>query len=382
MRMLGHKVEVPAKEEVLPPADPSNPNPLAVRPPIQPQPPPNPNDPTKKVVKKEELPTASKIAVAQDEKKVNFTLDLKMDAEWSRLLSMASLMSCGLRAEMDVAAGLLTRFELARAGKLLPEKGLSERGVPPGNYPPGAFQRPPSNARRFIREPMNRVSWMAGLLPFLGQETLYGRINFNDSWRDPSNWAPAGTLVSQFLDPTFPPNTRYVATPGLPFGLAATHYVGIAGVGLDAADYATDDPANITRRGVMGYDNGISLEEVRQGHGLSNTILMVQVPPDSITGVSPWMAGGGSTLRGVPDKNSVAPFVYSVPGKDGKTRRGTHALMADGSVRFIDQNVSDEVFKALATAKSPLPENADLDSIDSKTPLLKAPKTGTVPGKK
>jgi hypothetical protein len=119
----------------------------------------------------------------------------------------------------------------------------------------------------------------------------------------------------------------------------------------------------------------MSLEELRQGHGLGNTMVMIQVPPDSATGFGPWMAGGGSTLRGVPEKNSAAPFVFSMPGKNGAPRRGTYAVMADGSVRYIDQNVSDEVFKSMATAKRPFPENYDPDGPDSLTPLVQSPKT-------
>jgi hypothetical protein len=221
---------------------------------------------------------------------------------------------------------------------------------------------------------MQRVSWIAGLLPFLGHETLYSRISFKQSWRDPVNWVPAATLVPEFLDPSYPPSTYSLTRPDLPFEPAATHFVGIAGVGLDAADYDPADPATITRRGVMSYDKGLSLEEVRKGHGLAATIVMVQVPPDSMAGATPWMAGGGSTLRGVPKKNSMAPFVFSSTGKDGQARRGTYAIMADGSVRFIDQNVSDDVFKAMVTANGPLPEDYDLDGVDGKTPLVKAPK--------
>lgn len=373
-RFLAHKVEVPAREETLPPINPNSPNAPA---PPPPQPPPMTSADSGKALikpKKEELPTASKITVNQKEKTVEFLLDLKLEpSDFGKLHAMAQLMACGVRAEMEVGSGLISRHELARAGKLLPEKGLSERSVLPGNYPPGAFPRPFNNAKRFMREPINRVSWMAGLLPYLGHNTLYQKINFNDSWRDPTNWIPASTLVSEFLDPSYPTSSHYLTLPGLPFEVAATHYVGIAGVGLDAADYDSADPAYITKRGVMSYDKGLPLEEVRQGHGLGNTILMLEVPHDNLVGVNPWMAGGGSTLRGVPEKNSVAPFIPSGTRKDGRPR-GTYALMADGSVRYIDQNVADEVFKAMATAKRPLPDGFDPDASDSKTDLVKPPK--------
>ena len=42
-------------------------------------------------------------------------------------------------------------------------------------------------------------------------------------------------------------------------------------------------------------------------------------------------------------------------------KRGAFALMTDGSVRFIDQGVSDEVFQAMCTVKGPLPPNFELN---------------------
>ncbi len=346
--ILALKVAVPKKEEL-----PGNP--------------PTPVDPTKA---KAEPP--SKITVKHKEKSVEFVLDLKFNsAELRKLHGIAALMACGLNAEMEALAGMFTRHDLAKAVKSLSEKGLAERAVPPGQFPPGAFLHTGSPSQRFLREPMQRVSWMAGLLPFLGQDTIYGKINFKDSWRSPSNWLPAATLIPQFVDPTYPPSSFYVAGLGLPLEPAATHYVGIAGVGLDAADYDPADPANAKKRGVMSYNNGLRLEDIAKGHGLGNTIVVMQVPPDSLTGVTPWMAGGGSTLRGVPDQNSVAPFVFNDKDASGKTtRRGTYALMADGSVRFIDPSVSDDVFKAMATATSPLPDGFNPDSPDSKTPKV------------
>jgi hypothetical protein len=364
-RVLAVKVVVPKKDD--PPGTPT--------PPI---------DPAKT---KNEPP--SNITVKRKDKSVDFLLEMKFtSAEMSRLHGAASLMACGLNAEMDALGGMFTRHDLGRAVKALSEKGLTERNVPAGQFPPGAFLYTGNPSQRFLREPLQRVSWMAGLLPFLGQDTVYRKINFKNSWRSPSNWLPAATLIPQFVDPTFSARSFYVEGLGLPFEPAATHFVGIAGVGLDAADYDPADPATAKKRGVMSYDQGMTLEEIAKGHGLGNTIVMIQVPPESATGVNPWMAGGGSTLRGVPDKNSIEPFVFDSKDASGKaTRRGTNALMADGSVRFIDASVSDDVFKAMATATAPLPDGYDPDGADSKTPKVidtkrPAGKTPLTPNKK
>jgi hypothetical protein len=128
---------------------------------------------------------------------------------------------------------------------------------------------------------------------------------------------------------------------------------------------------------VLNYEQSMSVGAVQKGRGTANTILMIQVPHDGVAGVTPWIAGGGSTLRGVPEKHSIAPFVLSTD-RDGKViqrkgKRGTYALMTDGSVRFMDQNVSDDVFKAMCTVSGPAPEKFNLDA-DENTPLDPDPK--------
>jgi hypothetical protein len=208
---------------------------------------------------------------------------------------------------------------------------------------------------------------MAGLLPFVGQDSLYNRLSFRNNWRDPANWLAAKAVIPEFLDPMYPDSTRQVVINGVPVDFGATHFVGIAGVGLDAAGYPRDDPAYIAKRGIFGYDRSATVKEVAQGRGVSNTIAIIQVPHDGPAGVTPWIAGGGATIRGVPEKNSIAPFVLTKDrngniitykgSKDKDARRGTYALMADGSVRFIDQNISDDVFKAMCTIGGGAPED-------------------------
>jgi hypothetical protein len=395
-RLLGLKVELPKLETAAADNQPPGPQgggplrPGGLRPgggPLRPgggpgggQVPPGPMPPSTKAPTKAD-PTTSHIDVTLQEKMLEFELNLVLDQQALASVYVVTALAAGaLRAEMDLAASSPARHTLARAGKELGVKGLSKAGVPPGVWPPGAFPR--IGGTRLDREPLQRVSWMAGLLPYLGQDGLYSRIAFKDSWRDPSNWLAARTLVPQFLDPTFPDSSRTTSVPGVPVDLAATNYVGIAGVGLDAASYRPDDPATLHKRGVLGYDQSYSVAAVQKGRGTANTILMIEVPHDGLTGVSPWIAGGGSTLRGVPEQNSIAPFVLT-KDRYGKViqhqgKRGTYALMTDGTVRFITESVADDVFKAMCTVNGPAPEKFDPDrdpntprvaDADSKAPL-------------
>jgi hypothetical protein len=321
----------------------------------------------------DEQAKSSRILVVMADKAVKFRLDLVLPGQaLEQATSLLSMMVLGLKAETDIAGGENLRWRLAEAGKLLGEKGRSDRGVPPETFPPGAFPRPLAT-KRTDREPPSRISWMAGLLPYLGHDTLYSRIDFNKSWRDTRNWMAARTLVPEFIDPSYPYYARYAVYPGMPLDCAATHYVGISGVGVDAAEAAAGDPAMVGKLGIFGYDRATPLKTIQEkGRGLANTVLMIRVPYDGNSGVTPWMAGGGSTVRSVPEKNSLEPFLSTDP--DGQ--RGTYALMADGTVRYLKKGMSPEVFKAICTVDGPTPNNFFMDD---EFPPLKEPKKAAAP---
>jgi len=255
-------------------------------------------------------------------------------------------------------------FDLAEAVKDDSKKNLA--------FPRGTADRKGLNFGRPY-PPDERVSWMAQLLPYLGYEDVYRDINPERGWRpeyDAGNkrWlddnARAGAvLIPAFLDPASHPRTWSMQLPSMPGRIyGATHYVGIAGVGLDAAEYSADDPVQAKKMGIFGYYRQTKLDDVKDG--LSNTILMIQVPP---TYKRPWIAGGGATVMGVPEKNSIAPFVSTKRGD----KAGTYVLMADGSVRFITADISDDVFKALCTINGGDKADGDKDTQPVPPPAAK-----------
>jgi hypothetical protein len=88
--------------------------------------------------------------------------------------------------------------------------------------------------------------------------------------------------------------------------------------------------------------------------GLENTIAVLQIPPDFKT---PWLAGGGSTIRGVPETDSIRPFVCT----EYQGKRGTFAIMANCDVRFLPEGIPDTDFKALCTIAGG--EKVDVDRV-------------------
>jgi Protein of unknown function (DUF1559) len=300
---------------------------------------------------------------------VNVELDWKLVYN-SRVMPPVRSVVEGRRGKAVMMAGRSHWTNLAAAVRKLND------AKPAGGaqtYPRGALPRRPDMERFGMPYPPDqRVSWMVDMLPFLGYDALYSEIDKDKSWNHDLNLKPGERWVPEFLNPNAPPETWVAVLPSLRGRvLGATHFVGLSGIGLDSADFA-DDEQHAKKLGIFGNDRDTKLEDVQKGDGLSNTIFMIQVAPNL---QRPWIRGGGSTVQGVPETNSVKPFVTLQDG--GKF--GTYAVMADGSVRFIASTIDDEAFKALVTYKGG--EKVDIDQIAPRVDKgeLKTPGSEDVP---
>lgn len=234
-----------------------------------------------------------------------------------------------------------------------------------GTVPFAAYPRPVDASRFGVPfRPEQRVSWMAELLPYLGYEGLSRKIKRDRAWDDNPSGEESNLLAGSAWIPEFlshdSPNSAWRAHlsvgPGHDVLLGATNFVGLTGVGMDSGDYP-DKPEFAKKLGLFGDERQTKIADVIAGDGLANTIFMIEVPP---TIQRPWIRGGGATAQGVPETGSIKPFVSAT--KNGK--RGTFALMADGSIRFISETINDDVFKALATYKG----GEKIDNIDQIAP--------------
>jgi hypothetical protein len=221
-----------------------------------------------------------------------------------------------------------------------------------GQFPRGTVSSPDSG-RGLDWRPDQRLSWMTQILPYLANGEFKDlKPVYDKAWyEDLTNMKIGFTVIPQFVAPIKSDNPiyYYVNYPNLPLPAkgpkldlwAATHFVGMAGVGLDAAEYRADDPATAKKRGVFGYDRETKKKDITDG--LDQTIVLIQVPPDP---KSPWIAGGGSTVRGVSeDLDCVQPFVCT----EYQGKPGTFAIMGDFKVRFIPANIDAKTFQAMCT---------------------------------
>jgi uncharacterized protein (TIGR03067 family) len=183
-------------------------------------------------------------------------------------------------------------------------------------------------------------------------------------WYAKENLPAAEEWVPEFLVPYYPQTSWRAYHPMAEHHvLGATNFVGLAGLGLDAGRYDPANPEHAKKVGIVGYDWGSKPEEITDG--LSNTIYLIQVKPGL---QRPWIAGGGATVMAVDDKatNPVEDFVHSTPDN----KRGTYVLMADGSVRWVNDTIDKKVFLGMVTRAG----GENLGDLDAKAPKMAAPK--------
>jgi prepilin-type processing-associated H-X9-DG protein len=175
-----------------------------------------------------------------------------------------------------------------------------------------------------------RLSWYVPVVAGMQHGELAASVDKQASWDAEQNGF-AATFPNRFFQcPTVYPlqdsNT----------GWAPTSYVGIAGIGTDAALLPQSDP----RAGFFGYDRQLTLKDVE---GRRDTLMMVV---ETRRTLEAWTAGGPPTTRGL--EPGADPYVGKRGQFGGLHRGGANALFADGSVRFLSNDISPTAFEGFA----------------------------------
>jgi len=198
-------------------------------------------------------------------------------------------------------------------------------------------------------------SWLVPLLPYLGHNDVFQLYDLTKGWHDGKNLLVSVIEIPAFFDPS---DTRHHWL-GFPFhgdGPALTHFVGMSGI-EERNQVAAKLPRTDPRAGVFGYDQVARDSEITDG--TSNTIMLI----GSGTVQSPWVQGGGATIRGARE-----PYFGELTGFGSKSVTGGGALvvMADGSVRAISKDIDPAVFRSLCTIHGA--ESVDQAKLESMAP--------------
>ena len=158
----------------------------------------------------------------------------------------------------------------------------------------------------YIVDPQGRPlhSWRTLILPYLEQEPLYKKIDLSKPWNDPANADAYRTVpaIYRCTGATLPPNY--------------TNYLG--SIGENACFHPTEPRA---------------ISEITDG--TTNTLMVFEVAEENAVH---WMAPLDAS------EDMVLKF-----GKNGKLAHpgGTQLALADGSVRFISEDMPPATLHAL-----------------------------------
>lgn len=206
-------------------------------------------------------------------------------------------------------------------------------------FPTGTVQNP-------ALPPERRLSWLVEVLPYAEQGRAYNKFDLMRGADDPVNEGAASNRFRNLVCPSsgeYDHNTSRWKSP-----TPITHYVGVAGIGTDAAELPLKHP----RAGVFGYDRRTSLKDGFPD-GTSNTLLLIETANEP----GHWAFGGRATVRGF--EPGTAPYIG--PGRPfGGFHNGGPVLVgerlhtctvafADTSVRSLTSATAPEVLEALAT---------------------------------
>ncbi len=216
---------------------------------------------------------------------------------------------------------------------------LKQIGLAAHNYRDTHAEFPPGTVLHPTLSPDERLSWQVTLLPDLEQPKGSEKFDRGEAWNAPANVGAekacqVPVLMCSGLRGTYP-------------SFAHTNYIGVAGIGPDAASLARDGPGI----GFFGYDRKLKLDDVKDG--TSNTLMVLETAAN----LGPWVRGGPSTVRGLnlsdePLLGEGRAFggLHRAEKTFGGTRPlGAQMLLADGSVKLSPVHVEAHILGALAT---------------------------------
>lgn len=216
----------------------------------------------------------------------------------------------------------------------------------------------------FITNPETRHihSWCSLLLPQIEESPLYRSINYNVSALDAANLAVASTVIPLYRCPSFV-GPDYSAAPSYTrFSprYAIRNYAAMAG--SDIGHVYGQNTGLLEPDGIMHPLSNNKSRDVTDG--LSNTLLVAE---SREVNMSVWIDGGVSYVTARPYDDGNPPtyalnrsalnyrpyFDYANPrsdyGPSSQHRGGAFHLLGDAAVRFLTDNLDDDVYAALST---------------------------------
>lgn len=248
---------------------------------------------------------------------------------------LLALLLPAVQQAREAARRTQCKNNLMQIGLALHNYEMAHEVFPPGCVNPDG---PIINA-----EEKYHMSWTVQILPTMEQASLFSRVDFAEGAYSAMNAAIRSVNIPGFECPSDPAR-----------GISASSYAACFGGG--------DVPIDVDNNGLLFLNSSIGYEEIHDG--ASNTILVGEkAVMKAVTPIS-WMSGTLATLRnsGVPinggwDVNgsggrgpkspSPAPSNTATSGFSSYHTGGAQFVLADGSVRFLSENINPQTLANL-----------------------------------
>ena len=187
-------------------------------------------------------------------------------------------------------------------------------------FPPGGLEVRPQWRRG------KQLAWSAFVLPYIGENPTYEKIRFDYAFDHPMNADAASAVIETYLCPS----TNRISTRNR--GRGATDYGGIYGERIVSRNYPP--------RGVMIHERSIRFRDITDG---TTRTLMVSEDADFPDGqwINAW-----NLFDQAFSINRAPRFENDIRSKHPQ---GANGLFADGSAKFLNENIDLEVLAALCT---------------------------------
>jgi len=223
--------------------------------------------------------------------------------------------------------------------------------------------------------PANNLSFHVRLLPFIDQAPLYNQFNFslhyNNTTGTPANRPNRDVTFSLLHCPSARQRDQKPSSSGEGF---TVHYYGVAGAkGPRPAPATGNYPhyGNVTGNhggnstsGLLHRNSNYAMRDALDG--TSNTFIMGEISskPQWSNSYRAWIQGASNNQPGVANyackniRNPIGPAgwtsnnagrLFSDVRFGSNHTGGTHFLFADGSVRFVSENIDFQTYQAAAT---------------------------------
>ena len=228
---------------------------------------------------------------------------------------LIALLLPGVQAVRESARLMQCQNHLRQIGLALQNYHAAHRKFPPG----GIEVRPQVRNGK-------QLAWSAFVLPFLEQPGAYEQVDFRYAFDDPINQRAAATPIATYLCPSTPRHTPLID------GRGATDYGGIYGERILTR--------NQPPRGVMIHDQAIRYRDIVDGTSRTMVVSEDAAFPDG-----QWINARNLFDQAFPI-NRAPKFENDIRSFH---RQGALALLADGSVQFLNENIDLELLAALCT---------------------------------